>query len=224
MSTAPQTTELLRPGQRLKRDEFLRRWEAMPDLKFAELIDGVVYMPSPQTSDHGRLQFKVDTWLGTYTAQTPGCDGGTQSTWLMLRSAPQPDLYLWILPECGGQSRVKGQYHNGAPELAAEICYSSAAYDLGVKKSLYQKAGVREYVACLVEEQEILWHRLSKRAYVLVQPNSRGAIQSSIFPGLWLDTRALRKHDLARLLQSLQRGLDSAEHAAFVKTLAARQR
>jgi hypothetical protein len=142
----------------------------------------------------------------------------------MLRSAPQPDLYLWILPEYGGQSGLQGKYHIGAPELAAEICLTSAAYDLGVKKTLYQKARVREYVAFLVEEEEIRWHRLMKGVYELCPPTSKGVFRSRVFPGLLLDAPALWKHDLARVLQTLQRGLQSAEHAAYVKALAARKR
>src|SRR5262249_5967868 len=144
--------EPLHAGQRLTREEFLRRWEAMPEVKFAELINGIVYMPSPQTSDHGLTENEVDTWLGTYRAYTSGCGSGSQSTWLMLQSAPQPDSYLWTLPEHGGQSGVQGKYHVGAPELAAEVCFSSSAYDLSVKKELYERAGVQEYVALLVEE------------------------------------------------------------------------
>jgi hypothetical protein len=224
MSVADHATELLYAGQRLKREEFLRRWEVMPELKFAELINGVVYMPSLQSSDHGSTYFEVRAWLGTYRAFTPGCMGGSQSTWLMLRSAPQPDSYLWILPEYGGQSRIQGKYHIGAPELAAEICLSSAAYDLGVKKTLYQKARVREYVAFLVEEEEVRWHRLTKGVFELCRPTAKGIFRSKVFPGLWLDSPALWKHDLARVLQTLQRGLQSAEHAAYVKALAARKR
>ncbi len=109
MSIAEPVVQLLRPGQRMTVREFLRRWESMPDVKFAELIDGVVYMPSPQTSDHGRTEIRVGTWLGIYIANTPGCDAGSQSTWLMLQSAPQPDTYLWIQPGYGGQSRSSRQ-------------------------------------------------------------------------------------------------------------------
>ncbi len=204
--------------------EFLRRWESMPDVKFAELIDGVVYMPSPQTSDHGRTEIRVGTWLGIYIANTPGCDAGSQSTWLMLQSAPQPDTYLWIQPGYGGQSRTRGKYHLGAPELAAEICFSSDAYDLGVKKALYQRAGVQEYIAILVEEEEIRWHRLVKGEYRLCRPASKGVFRSTVFPGLWLDGPALWKYDVIRLLHTLERGLQSAEHAAFMKELAARKK
>ena len=224
MSIAERAIRPLRAGQRLTVQEFLRRWEAMPELKFAELIDGVVYMPSPQTRDHGRAEFRVDGWLFTYVANTPGCDGGSQSTWLMLQSAPQPDSDLWVRPEYGGQSATRGKYHTGAPELAAEICFTSAAYDLGVKKALYQRAGVREYVVILMEEEEIRWHRLVKGVYELCQPTSKGIFRSRVFPGLWLDGPALWKYDVARLLETLGRGLGSAEHAAFVKKLSARKK
>lgn len=37
----------LHAGDRLPRFEFERRYEAHPEIKVAELIDGVVYMPSP---------------------------------------------------------------------------------------------------------------------------------------------------------------------------------
>ena len=41
-------------GEHLTRDEFERRYDAMPGLKKAELIEGVVHMPSPVRHDqHG---------------------------------------------------------------------------------------------------------------------------------------------------------------------------
>jgi len=203
--------------------EFLRRWEAMPEVKFAELIDGVVYMPSPQTSDHGSTELWIATWLGIYILNTPGCSAGSQSTWLMLQSAPQPDTHLWIGPEYGGQSTIQNKYHAGAPELAAEICQTSAAYDLGVKKTLYETAGVREYVAILLEQEQVSWHRLVKGQYKLCRPNSRGIFRSNEFPGLWLDGPALWEQDLARLVRTLERGLKSAAHATFVRKLASRK-
>jgi hypothetical protein len=142
----------------------------------------------------------------------------------MLASAPQPDAYLWILPEHGGQSGIQGKYHLGAPELAAEVCLSSAAYDLGVKKDLYAEAGVLEYVAFLVEEEELRWHRLVKDAYELSPAGSRGVFRSKVFPGLWLDSQALWNHDVAQILRTLERGLQSAEHTAFLRRLAAHKR
>jgi hypothetical protein len=155
-------------------------------------------------------------------AVTPCCDGGCQATWLMLQSAPQPDSYLWVLPEYGGQSRIERNDHIGAPELAAEICVPNEAYDLGVKKALYQRAGVRVYVAILVQEEQILWHLLVKGRYQLCRPTRQGVYQSKVFPGLWLDGPAVLQGDMARLFQALQSGLESAQHPAFVKKLAGR--
>jgi hypothetical protein len=43
-------------GDRLTRAEFERRYSAMPTVKKAELIEGVVYMPSPVThKNHAHL-------------------------------------------------------------------------------------------------------------------------------------------------------------------------
>src|SRR5438128_2463232 len=70
MSTDQREIERLKPGQKLTVKEFLRRWEAMPELKFAELIDGVVYMPSPLTRKHGITDSHSNAWLATYAAYT----------------------------------------------------------------------------------------------------------------------------------------------------------
>src|SRR5436190_2196815 len=53
-------------GDRLTRDEFLRRWEADPEIKNAELLHGVVYMSSPVSVEHGVLEGDLGTWLGVY--------------------------------------------------------------------------------------------------------------------------------------------------------------
>ena len=63
----------LESGDRLTREEFERRYEAMPEVKKAELINGVVYMGSPvRFRAHGRPHVLLLTWLGTYSALTPG--------------------------------------------------------------------------------------------------------------------------------------------------------
>ena len=56
----------LQAGDRLTREEFLRRYKAMPHVNKAELIEGVVYVPSPVSFDHGESHFDFVTWLGTY--------------------------------------------------------------------------------------------------------------------------------------------------------------
>ena len=210
-------------GQRLKRDEFLRRWEAMPEVKHAELIGGLVYLPSPVSLDHSSHHSLVTGWLGYYAARTPGCDAGSSGTWLMLEDAPQPDADLRILPECGGQSWVEGLYAAGAPELAAEVSLSSASYDLGPKMELYRVAGVREFVAVLSGERSVVWYRLVDGKYVTLQPGAGGLLRSVVFPGLWLDPDALLTLNGARIFDVLDLGLRSPEHQDFVQVLGQRR-
>ena len=77
---APNLPPPLRDGDRLTRDEFLRRWEEMPDLKRAELIDGVVCMPSPVSDLHDDFHTRMSSWLTFYTLSAPSCRQGIMGT------------------------------------------------------------------------------------------------------------------------------------------------
>jgi Uma2 family endonuclease len=208
-------------GDKLTRAEFLRRWEAHPEIKNAELIGGIVYMASPVSVEHGDMDGDVGTWLGTYKAATPGTASGHNKTSFLLEDMPQPDLNLRILPEFGGSSFVKGRYLTGIPELLAEICRPSTTHDLHVKLDLYQAAKVPEYLAILLFEREIRWHVLVNDRYQTLTPDADGLLRSRTFPGLWLDGNALLAGNTQQVLTRLQEGLNSAEHKDFVAKLAA---
>ena len=210
-------------GDKLTREEFLRRWEADPDIKKAELMGGLVYMPSPVSVEHGDMESDVGGWLSVYKAGTPGTAAGHNTTSFLLQDTPQPDLNLRVLPEYGGASSVHDRFLEGAPEFLAEICGSSASYDLHVKFDLYQAAGIPEYLAVLLFEQEIRWHVLVNNEYQLLPADPDGVWRSRVFPGLWLDGKALLAGNLQEVLARLQEGLDSAEHKRFVAELAARK-
>ncbi len=212
----------LRAGEQLSQEEFLRRWEAMPSLKHAELIQGRVYLPSPVSKPHGRMHFLMSFWMANYVSATPGCDGELESTWLMLEDVPQPDIALAILPEYGGQSRISGLYSAGAPELAVEICLSSKSRDLGPKLELYRQAGVQEYLTVIVPDSVVTWRYLELGQYKAIEPDTAGILRSRVFPGLWLDVPALFANDKTRLSNTLQKGLNTPEHEGFVRELAAR--
>lgn len=213
----------LRGGDRLTRPEFERRYRAMPHIKKAELIEGAVYMPSPVSNDeHARPHADIVTWLGVYRARTPGVEGGDNATLrLDLDNEPQPDAYLRISPECGGQSRDEDGYLRGAPELIAEVSASSASYDLHDKLAAYRRNGVREYVVWRVWDGAIDWSVLREGRYERLDATPDGLLRSELFSGLWLDAPALLRRDLARVLDVLAEGLASAEHEAFVARLAA---
>ena len=194
-------------GDKLTRAEFLRRWEAHPEIKKAELLGGIVYMASPVSVEHGDMDGDVGTWLGTYKAATPGTASGRNTTSFILDDTPQPDLNLRIRQEYGGSSWVEGTYLHGIPELLTEICRSSTSHDLHVKLELYQAARIPEYVAILLYEQEVCWHVLVNGQYQLLSPDPDGLLRSRIFPGLWLDGKALLAGDLQQVLARLQEGL-----------------
>jgi Uma2 family endonuclease len=208
-------------GERLTVEEFLRRWEELPDLKNAELIDGVVYVSSPVSLNHGSLDILIHWWLAHYAHATPGCKGGSNSTWLMSGSAPQPDAYLRILPSHGGQSGNEGPLGAGAPELAVEICVTSTEVDFGPKLALYQLAGVWEYITVEQFGQRMIWRVLENGAYVAQTLPADGIVRSRVFPGLWLDLAAFWADDGAKMLAVLNAGLASQDHRDFVARLAA---
>jgi Uma2 family endonuclease len=146
----------LEAGDNLSRAEFERRYEAMPHLKKAELIDRVVYMPSPaRERAHASPRFELNGWLYVYLAATEGLRGGYRGTVrLDLDNEPQPDVYVRILEEYGGQSRLVDDYVEGAPELVAEVASTSAGYELHAKLRAYQRKGVRDYIVWRVLDED----------------------------------------------------------------------
>ncbi|MCE9532667.1 MAG: Uma2 family endonuclease, partial [Planctomycetes bacterium] len=173
MATDLSITPELQTGDNLTRDEFLHIWEQLPNVKRAELIGGIVYMPSPLRREHSTVDRHVSTWLGLYESETPGCTGGNNATSLIGDDCPQPDGFLAILPEYGGKS-WGDKYVEGAPELIVEFAYSSASIDLHQKLELYQSAGVEEYLVFLLKKQEVRWHRLVKGKYQHMTPDESG--------------------------------------------------
>lgn len=136
---------------------------------------------------------------------------------------PQPDLALRILPEHGGQSKRKGKYGAGAPELIVEVTMSSHGRDLRAKVSLYERTGVQEYVSVLVSEKRIVWRWLSEGKYRTLPPTG-GVFRSRCFPGLWLDPAPLWRSDAAALEAAIDRGVLLPAHAEFVARLNRRTR
>ena len=225
-STSPQPSAVVRGvpplenGDQLTRPEFERRYEAMPHLKKAELIEGAVYVPSPvRYEGHGRQHSALNGWLVVYSASTPGVAVGDNTTVrLDLDNEPQPDVLLRLTN--GGQSRVAADgFIEGPPELVAEVASSSVAYDLHQKLDVYRRHGVREYIVWRTLDNAIDWFVLRDGRYALLLPSEVEIYKSETFPGLWLDAAAMLQGDLARVLKTLGEGITSREHAEFVQRM-----
>ncbi|WGV28530.1 Uma2 family endonuclease [Halotia branconii] len=210
----------LASGDRLTRAEFERRYQATPEKFKAELIEGVVYVASPVRAFHGVPHADLVTWLGVYRTATPGVSAADNTTTrLDLDNELQPDALLRI--KTGGTSTLSEDgYIEGTPELIAEIATSSAAIDLGDKKNAYRRNGVQEYLVWQTFENQFSWFRLQSEEFVLIEADGSGIIRSSTFPGLWLAVTALLEGRMLDVLNTLQMGLTSPEHQAFVEKLA----
>ena len=206
--TAPVLTPPLREGDRLTPEEFLRRWDAMPDVKHAELIDGIVHMSSPLSNIHGVLDQRMSAWLSFYTLVTPGCQVVSDVTWLMsAESVPQPDIAMRVE---GLHSHIEEKYPSAPPELIVEISHTTFAKDSGPKLRLYERSGVREYLIVRPEKRQAIWRELVDGRYREIDPDIDGLLRSRVFPGLWLDPETIWNYDPAAVFAVIQRG--AAEH------------
>ena len=203
-------------GDRLSLAEFNYLYKNSPHIRRAELIEGVVYVASPVYLPHGYAQADIIGVLYTYSVHTPHtvCVG-EQSVELDGDNAVQPDSALWIedaVDESGG-------IVVGSPTLVVEVASSTRSYDLGAKKRVYRRNKVQEYLVLSAFEKKVFWFRWVDGVYVEIEPDEDGVYKSEVFPGLWLDSMAFWERDGMALMEVLQAGIKSAEHAQFVETL-----
>jgi Uma2 family endonuclease len=205
MATHVEASISLEHGDCMTREEFHRRYSARPDIKKAELIDGVVYVPSPvRIRHHARPHAFVVGWLLQYIALAPDvmlADNGT--IYLDGRVEVQPDAFLWR-PDSNSGHETDDDFFEGAPQLIVEVAASSVSYDLHQKKEAYRRNGVPEYVVWRVVDNAIDWFRLRDGQYVLVQPDAAGLIESEQFPGLKLHIESMLAGDLSAVLAHLR--------------------
>ena len=90
-----------------------------------------------------------------------------------------------------------------APELIAEVAYSSASRDLHQKKAAYERNGVREYIVWRKREDIVDWFALREGRYEAVAGRD-GIVESEEFPGLRLDIGALIAGDRRRILEAVR--------------------
>jgi len=217
-TTVDLDTPPLRDGDRLTADEFHRRYEAMPHVLNANLIDGVVYMSSPISfGRHAEPCALIVGLLHVYARFLRGLRLGDNSTLRVDdRNEPQPDVMLSLDADRGGQTWEDDRgFLHGTPELVVEVAASSARIDAGVKRDLYERIGVKEYILWRPLEDRLDWWGHADGSYQPLPADAAGVIRSAVFPGLWLDVPALMADDIRRLTETLEAGLASPEHQAF---------
>jgi Uma2 family endonuclease len=205
----------LNNGDFLSRAEFEERYKTHPNLKKAELIEGVVYVSSPVSPRHGAIHGDIVGWMSVYRAATPGVRiFDNTSLRLDADNEPQPDVAVVIDAD---PDLIDEEYLETKPALIIEVAASSAAYDLHQKLHVYRRNGIQEYLVLLAHEQETRWHRWQEGTYTLLRPDDDGILRSQILPGLWFHSEHFWQGDLAGLFAILQQGLASADHQAFTQ-------
>jgi Uma2 family endonuclease len=194
---------LLENGAVMGRGEFHRLFEDCEELERVELIEGVVYMPSPvKFEQHSQKSTLMILWLGAYQVLHPGEVAAADGASLLLdgQNEPIPDAMLFRLRP----GRFQDGYVVGAPELVVEVANSSLSRDLHPKKEAYRRNGVLEYLVWRVRDEAIDWYQLRNGAYELRTPDAAGIIESEVFPGLPLDVAAALDNNLNQVLAAVR--------------------
>ena len=155
---------------------------------------------------------------------TPGLEAASNcSLRLDHDNETQPDLVL-RLPTTLGHSWVSADdFLEGAPELVVDVVATRASYALHQKLHVYRRRGVAEYLVHRVDDGVVDWFVLRDGAYERQEPDARGQLHSTVFPGLSLDLAALLRGDLLGLRAVVEAAVAAAgpSHAALVHKLRA---
>jgi hypothetical protein len=207
-------------GERLSREDFHRRYLPMTRVKTADLIEGIVYIGPRIPAKRGEARAHLAGWLGFYSFQTPGVGSSINGTVrLEGDNEVQPCCVVRRDDSSGGRSRIDADgYLEGGPELVGEVTLTQSSVECHAKKRVYLANGVREYIIWRIEDDAIDWFILRDGKYEALAAEG-GIRKSEVFPGLWLDTAAMLRGDLAGVFAVLQEGVATPEHAAFVARL-----
>jgi Uma2 family endonuclease len=151
----------------------------------ADLIDGVIYLASPDNTDAADLFGWLYTLLYDYCeARGLGKVYGSRVAFKLDESnSPEPDIAVLLNQNLG---RVERGHVRGPADLAFEIVTpESVERDYDRKRRLYQKFRFPEYWIVDEELQRVTLLRLGNRGYQEVRPH-KGALKSRVLPGFWL--------------------------------------
>lgn len=207
----------LRAGARLTREQFHEAYQQSPEGFRAELIAGIVHLAGRATITHANTTLALEAIIARYESATPGVEGAAHATVLLSADAePEPDMLMRILPEYGGQtSNSSDDYIVGPPELIIEVASDLRSIEFHEKLEDYRRAGVQEYLVLCPGNRIARWLDLKGRR----ERNAaeERVMRSTSFPGFWIDLRALFEKDQARLVATLEEGIETSDHRNFIQ-------
>ncbi len=160
--------------------------ELVPDGQKADLIDGEIFMASPDNMDASRLFSWLFRLLGDYVEDHHlGEILGSRTAFKVSdTNSPEPDIAFVRKRRL---HLAKKQFFPGGPDLAIEIVSpDSVTRDYQAKHELYESAGVREYWIVDEAKQLVTALRLDRRGtFKEVRPR-KGVLTSRTVSGFWL--------------------------------------
>ncbi len=152
----------------------------------ADLIDGVIYMASPDNNDANRLCGWLLTLMDMFVeANDLGEMFFSRSAFrLDAGNSPEPDI-AFVRKE--RLHLVQRGFTAGPPDLAVEIVSpESVERDYKKKRVQYQRAGVLEYwIIDEIKEKATFLRLAASGRYREVRPRN-GVLASEAMPGFWL--------------------------------------
>lgn len=183
-------------------EEFYR---LVPDGQKADLIDGVIYMASPDSRRANRLTgFVFYLFQGFLEARGIGGEVffSRYACRLSEFSAPEPDV-AYVGPERVGLLEPGGM--RGGPDIAVEVVSRESRHrDYDDKRRLYEEAAVPEYWIIDPIQQRIEFLVLEEGRYRLAPLESNRIFRSRALPGFWIDVDWLLSDPLPPATQCLQ--------------------
>jgi Uma2 family endonuclease len=204
---------MARAMQPVSVEEFVLR---VGDGQKADLLDGVIYMASPDSPEAAEVNGFLQTLLNYFTRRLElGKVYGPRSAFRLFPDsheswAPEPDVafirrertHLW-----------KGSVFQGPPDLAVEIVSTdSIDRDTITKREAYERAGVKEYWIIDLIQGKCTFLRLENDAYREVVASGT-VFRSEVIGGFWLDTGWLFAEELPPPDVCLEKILRSPEQA-----------
>ncbi|HZQ08770.1 MAG TPA: Uma2 family endonuclease [Anaerolineae bacterium] len=188
-------------AERMTAEEF---WRDASETHKAELIDGVMIMPSPASRIHENLFGFLYSLLRVFVEEhSLGVVLGSRTAVeLAIDQVYEPDI-LFIRQERSAINQEKGVF--GAPDFVIEILsMSTAQHDRGTKLKAYERAGVREYwIIDPYGPAGTEFYQLQQGSFLPILPDAENRLHSSAVEGFVLDVRWLWNTDAITVKQAL---------------------
>jgi Uma2 family endonuclease len=179
----------------------------IPEGQKADLIDGVIYVASPDTPRHNLVAGLIQVVLDGYaSAHGLGTVFVSRVAFELTRiDSPEPDVAFVAVEHL---DRVEEGKVIGPPDVAVEVVSRwSKSRDYGAKLRQYEAAGVREYWLIDGRARSATFYRLRDGRFVAAELERGHIFRSEVAPGFWLDVRWLFANPLPDKFECLKQVL-----------------